>query len=934
MTTPKIQDLIPNYPLQNDPEIQRILSNKQELRELSAIPNERLSSENRTFFRHQELNMRFIRQYNKLLLLHQAGTGKSGTMTAITEDLRLRKNLDGRVSSFLFISTSRGLLDELKSQIVFKYTGGIFLDDTILNNPSPKEKKKSITIALNKQGYLFNTYRKFRNEVLKEFGISTPEGLVLNEDSWQRIARKYEHTCICADEIHSILNFTSTTDASIDVYEFLKQFFRRVPNLITILSTATPMINDAKEIVKIIDLLSDKDFEDVMDIDDFDPNNPNLTNILYQWLNGKVSVVRAQGNNIEIIHEGQPLEIEYRQLKIKSQLVLFTGLMSVFQSTAYLKAYFSDIAETTQQKAGNKGSAWLRSRQASGFVYPNGSVGKEGFDYYFKSKGDKFTSEKLLKELKGKTKEETLSNISKCSVKMANDIATMDKFPGVRFIYFEFVESGVAPFCVCLQAYFGTQIERFNEKKEVVVNDNITIKKKLRFGVITGRSSDKNVVDSLITVLNHPDNLFGDYVRIIVGSRATRIGYSFYHCQVIDLQESWWNPSSNYQAISRGIRATGHDALIEYYKAHNMGDKVTVHILNSAALPITRQFAEDMIDYLENGKEIDESLREEAENYRDDIQELKTYYNLLKEYQTKDPSTAKVEKIKITTEEEPIETIEQETEDIEDIEQEKEQEQDALLTKEDTDVEIVTGDFPISIDVRMYQDAEQKEIEIKRVMRSLKIIAYDANLNKARNIRPDDVDYTPECDYMKCSYQPLFPADNKIDYSTYNLLYSGDLVEQRKDELSNKLVIARQELRPEDILDQMAILELQQTSITNELGYSRFYSNIADYLYPRLASQAGDPLDDYYLDQLVVINQENINTVSSLLANEKQKILEIRKLPISNNLKIEVESIQNNSLIQLMEMILIDKDLSAADEKLLRVFQNYIHQIMIGRTHV
>jgi hypothetical protein len=910
-----IEKLLPSYPKQNDPEIQRILSDRKEFRELSAIQNEKL--EPGKFFNHQEMNMRFIRQYNKLILIHEAGSGKTGTMSAIIQDLRLRKDLDGRVSGFLVISTSRGLLDEFKSQMVFKYTGGKFLDETILSNPSPKEKKKSITIALNRVGILTNTYRRFRNEIVREFGVEVNNKVVLNDDSWQRIAKKYEHTCICADEIHSILNFTATASSEgIEVYEFLKLFFRKVPNLIIILSTATPMINDAKEITKIIDLLSERDFEGEIDV-----NNPNITEVLYKWLNGKVSVVRAQGTNVEIRHEGSPLDIHYKQLNIKSQLVLFTGLMSPFQSIAYLKAYFNDIAESTQQKGSNKGSAWLRSRQASGFVYPNGEIGKKGFDYYFKSKGDRFTSDKLLKEIKGKTKEETLGNIARYSTKMANDLNTLDIYPGVRFVYFEFVESGVAPFCVCLKAL---GFERFDEKKEVVVNDRITIKKKPRFGVITGRATDKNVVDSLITLLNHPDNLNGDYVRIIVGSRATRIGYSFYHCQVIDIFEPWWNPSSIYQAISRGIRATGHDALIAELKKQDPNARVPVHILNSAALPITRQ---DAIDMLDNGKEIDEALQEELQNYGEqDIEELRVYARLLEEYKTKDLSTIKVEKVEISVIE-PSQPAEQE--DIEDIQQEQEGEEDVEKIKEDTDVEIVnSGEFPISIDVRMYQDAEQKEIEIKRVIRSLKIIAYDANLNRARNIRPDDIDGSSECDYMKCDYQPLFKADNQIDYSTYDLLYSGDLIEKRKDVLVEELILGNQQLQPKDVLDQMAILELQQTPITGDLGYSRFYSNQSNFLYPRLADQSSNPLDDYYLDSLIVIDQKNINTVASLMANEQEKIKEIRRLPLAADLKTEVESIQNESLILLMEMIMLDDRHSATDNKLLRVFTNYIHHII------
>ena len=90
----------------------------------------------------------------------------------------------------------------------------------------------------------------------------------------------------------------------------------------------------------------------------------------------------------------------------------------------------------------------------------------------------------------------------------------------------------------------------------------------------------------------------------------------------------------------------------------------------------------------------------------------------------------------------------------------------AAVTKEGT-----------SVDLEMYQHSEVKEREIKRIMRIMKRVATDCHVHYNRNVRPGDIDGSATCDYDVCAYKCYDPAPTAIDYTSYDVLYTGKLVD-------------------------------------------------------------------------------------------------------------------------------------------------------------
>lgn len=82
-----------------------------------------------------------------------------------------------------------------------------------------------------------------------------------------------------------------------------------------------------------------------------------------------------------------------------------------------------------------------------------------------------------------------------------------------------------------------------------------------------------------------------------------------------------------------------------------------------------------------------------------------------------------------------------------------------------------------SIDYKMYRLSASKDITTKSIERLMKESAVDCQLTKNVNYSDKLIDYSRECDYMKCKYTCdgiTDPNPTKLDDSTYNLYYSHD----------------------------------------------------------------------------------------------------------------------------------------------------------------
>lgn len=82
---------------------------------------------------------------------------------------------------------------------------------------------------------------------------------------------------------------------------------------------------------------------------------------------------------------------------------------------------------------------------------------------------------------------------------------------------------------------------------------------------------------------------------------------------------------------------------------------------------------------------------------------------------------------------------------------------------------------PVSIDLKMYETSEKKDVAIAKMRRLLKEAAVDCQLTYARNFRPGEQPFSRECDYMECEYKCNGITDvgsTNVSSETWQLYYA------------------------------------------------------------------------------------------------------------------------------------------------------------------
>ena len=186
-----------------------------------------------------------------------------------------------------------------------------------------------------------------------------------------------------------------------------------------------------------------------------------------------------------------------------------------------------------------------------------------------------------------------------------------------------------------------------------------------------------------------------------------------------------------------------------------------------------------------------------------------------------------------------------------------------------------------TIDEAYYRLSENKDVEIKKIERILKVKAVDCVLNKVDNVikKPiiskqvtsmgeqitvkfGDIPYSRQCDYLKnCDYKCCWEPDKnkkyKIDSSTYNLFFA-------QDDINNSINIVKDLYRNNIIF---TINEIVSYVNSNDNNIDNLYINIAlnnmvknkDILYDKF-DREGYLIykGNYYIFQPLEIKDESI----------------------------------------------------------------------------
>lgn len=256
-------------------------------------------------------------------------------------------------------------------------------------------------------------------------------------------------------------------------------------------------------------------------------------------IKGRVSYLKSMPSDVQKIFIGEKL----RNLK---HFIIYPDRMSEFQSTHYLKAFEKDRTEK---------SIFINSRQCSLFVFPDGTSGNSGFNqtrYVQKRKingGVNLIDDKkkivkisytlgreLINELTENNRQNgligSLSKLQKFSSKYAKTIKIINEtYPSKNLVYCEYVNgSGAIMFAKILEL-FG-----FSE----ATGKEIT--KKKRYILLTDQTANPKNLEKLIIKFNEAENIDGEYISVIIGSRIISEGFTFKNIRREFILTAHWEP--------------------------------------------------------------------------------------------------------------------------------------------------------------------------------------------------------------------------------------------------------------------------------------------------------------------------------------------------------------------------------------------------------
>jgi hypothetical protein len=215
-----------------------------------------------------------------------------------------------------------------------------------------------------------------------------------------------------------------------------------------------------------------------------------------------------------------------------------------------------------------------------------------------------------------------------------------------------------------------------------------------------------------------------------------------------------------------------------------------------------------------------------------------------------------------------------------------------------------------SIDLKLYEFSEVKDVNIKHVERLIQESAFDCALDYKRNYKPG-YDYQRECNYAKCEYkcdgiESLDVSEKELDYSTYNLYYNqlnvknavNDIIELFKTRFNLNFKNIKNILNMYSVYDLLTALNdiiVKQHIVTNKYGFSCYIMHENNNYF--LVNNLGDNknyLSEFYVANQIVRETSDFKTIldKDLYSQNIPEIIEaLFKLENEEEIKKVIESL-------------------------------------------
>ncbi len=909
----QLSDFLESHPVPLVAGFQSLITSKKEYIELSSDPKEKLKPGQ--FFKHQTLTHRYLRNYDELLIASETGTGKSGEVIGFFENVRreIRKaktdpeGADSKLSHFkrivcLFKNSVQE--DEFKNQLVCKFSNNEFIPESIHTLSNETTQKSAITKAINKSEYEIYTYRTFARGIEEKY-----------KNNYQGLANDYSNTIFWIDEAHNLtIEDKALYDEKRITYNTIWTVLHAGNRTKRIITTATPMTNEPEDLCSIMNLIlpengilpknfnrklvTDNDirvlfprlltrlnFEsiDTEELgkyfvgqfpDDYSFKDKKLSDV-EPYFRGRVTYVRYSTPNVIIQEQTNPktqhVNAIYNSINVGgvvgTKTQLYISEMSPFHSKIYLNAI----------KDRRNLSLLTGVKQASNFVFPDGQYG-----------GGLSDEERAAR----KRNKNRLDQPEQLMIQ-GESIITEERDYGKAFHKYVKVENGT-----------------FSASKELTkeLSSYETLKRlSCKYAEIVELS-----INAKGNVFIYTDEV--DAGAILIALSLESRGYKRY-----DQPESIF--TSLDQNKTKNYCATNQDT--------NRVVKSNVLKQNRYAI-LTGDFKSDFRNIMEtmnsyenrNGDYIKILIVSRIGRETISVNNILNIHIAVGQWNQSALEQARARAIRATS---FVDLIAEEiknnpNKNPNDIKIKVNVYNHAAVSPElETPNTIMNN-----VDIKLYIDSERKDRDIKRIMRMMKQTSVTCHIHKTRNVVQSDIDYSKECDYDLCNYECVDPyIESSIDYGTYDILYSRQIVGSIMREIINMYRIENT-FTLDDIMDELdrrefvtdekyVVFALEQIiykhiTILNRFGYRTYLQEDNGLFFLSKDYPTGNDTSyemSYYTSELNCTEIKeliNVKTITEFVI-DKNAYLGLSK----QELYYKLANTNIEKQVKILEMAMIDK---------------------------
>lgn len=453
--------------------------------------------------------------YNSLLLFHGLGSGKTLSSIGISEQYRREMRQTSNFKSIMVVASPNvqqnfklQLFDERKLDLIdglWTYDGN--KDNAFIRQINPmgikgitKEKMISQIKSIIRSSYTFVGYRKFAKLIEDIETKSTINDKIKKNIFKNIIETEFNDRLIIIDEIHNIKKTEGNDESSRRVSKNLLKVIKNSNNMRLLLLSATPMYNDYKEIIFMLNMMNLNDGRDELYLKDvFTKDGSFITgekdgkNNLIRKSRGYISFVRGENpytfpyrifpslfeNDKSILNKNYPLnQINGSPMKNNKKIQfidLYTTNMGVYQKKGYnllkskLIKKIKDIVDETDETNTMTQYGYTTMQpliESLNIVYPHIDVedetmstqfiGSTGLNYIMnheESIEKRYKTNYQYKDeiLKKYGRIFSYDNIGNYSGKIKNILDKIITSEGVSIIYSQYIDGGVLPIALALE---------------------------------------------------------------------------------------------------------------------------------------------------------------------------------------------------------------------------------------------------------------------------------------------------------------------------------------------------------------------------------------------------------------------------------------------------------------------------------------------------